>query len=191
MKRLLAVGATLVGLVALPAAAQAYPAPPTPITVSDPSPAVGQPVTIAATGLDGATTATKTVTSIPASIPDSAITIAGTASLTKPVVDGSVSFSFSASQDGVYNASITTDNGIDVPVQVITVGDPAVGGGAGAGSSSGSGSDMGVDNGASASSGGLAATGPSVGGLAALAGGLVVVGAGGAYLVKRGSRSRA
>lgn len=185
MKRTLAVGVSLVALLALPAAAQAYPAPPVTVGVSDPSPAVGDTVAVASDNLDGATSATLTVTSIPASIPDAAITIAGTASLTKPVTDGAVSFAFSASQDGIYNAKVTTDNGIDVPLQVITVGDPQIGG-TGSGSGSGSGS-----TGGSASTGGLANTGASVGGLAALAGGLLVVGAGGTYLVKRGSRSNA
>lgn len=185
MKRILAVGATLLALVALPAAAQAYPAPPVTVGVSDTSPAVGTTVTISADNLDGATSATLTVTSTPASIPDSAITIAGTQALTKPVSDGSVSFLFSASQDGIYNAKVTTDNGIDVPLQVITVGDPQIGG-TGSGSGSGSGS-----TGGSASTGGLANTGASVGGLAALAGGLLVVGAGGTYLVKRGARGNA
>lgn len=186
MKRILAVGATLLALVALPAAAQAYPAPPVTVGVSDTSPAVGTTVTISADNLDGATSATLTVTSTPASIPDSAITIAGTQALTKPVSDGSVSFLFSASQDGIYNAKITTDNGIDVPLQVITAGNPQIGGGTGGGSGSGSGSA-----GGSASTGGLANTGASVGGLAALAGGLLVVGAGGTYLVKRGARGNA
>jgi len=184
MKRTLAVGVSLVALLALPAAAQAYPAPPVTVAVSDPSPAVGDTVAVVSENLDGATSATLTVTSIPASIPDSAITIAGTASLTKPVTDGAASFSFSASQDGVYNAKVTTDNGIDVPLQIITVGDPQVGGTGSGSGSAGSGSSA-------SNNGGLANTGASVGGLAALAGGLLVVGAGGTYLVKRGSRARA
>ncbi|TGO05796.1 hypothetical protein [Serinibacter arcticus] len=186
MKRILAVGATLLALVALPAAAQAYPAPPVAAAVSDPSPAVGETISITADGLVGAETATLTVVSTPASIPDSAITIAGTAALTKDVVNESVTFAFSASQDGIYTATITTDNGLTIPAQVITVGNPQIGGGTGSGSGSGSGS-----TGGSASTGGLANTGASVGGLAALAGGLLVVGAGGTYLVKRGSRSNA
>lgn len=189
MKRILAVGATLLALVALPAAAQAYPAPPVAAAVSDPSPAVGETISVTADGLVGAETATLTVVSTPASIPSSAIAIAGTAALTKDVVNESVTFAFSASQDGIYTATITTDNGLTVPAQVITVGNPQVGG---TGSGSGSGSGSGAGAGSSASNnGGLANTGASVGGLAALAGGLLVVGAGGTYLVKRGSRARA
>ena len=184
MKRILAVGATLLALVALPAAAQAYPAPPVAAAVSDPSPTVGETISITADGRVGAETATLTVVSTPASIPSSAIAIAGTAALTKDVVNESVTFAFSASQDGIYTATITTDNGLTVPAQVITVGNPQVGGTGSGSGSAGSGSSA-------SNNGGLANTGASVGGLAALAGGLLVVGAGGTYLVKRGSRARA
>jgi len=189
MKRTLAVGVSLVALLALPAAAQAYPAPPVAVAVSDPAPEVGQPVTTSASGLELATTATLTVTSAETDIPDSAIQIAGTASLTKDVPGSTVDFTVTHSVDGTYTHQITTDYGHDIPAQVVVAGTPALGG---TGSGSGSGSGSGAGAGSSASNnGGLANTGASVGGLAALAGGLLVVGAGGTYLVKRGSRARA
>lgn len=193
MKRTLAVGVSLVALLALPAAAQAYPAPPVAAAVDNPAPAVGEPVTTSASGLELATTATLTVTSAETDIPDSAIQIAGTASLTKDVPGSTVDFTVTHSVDGTYTHKITTDYGHDIPAQVVVVGTPALGGtGSGGGSGSGSGAGAGSGSGASASNnGGLANTGASVGGLAALAGGLLVVGAGGTYLVKRNARGNA
>ncbi|GMA30377.1 hypothetical protein [Litorihabitans aurantiacus] len=187
MKRSLAVGAAAFALVALPAAAQAYPAPPANVAVSSTAPAVGEAVTTSASGLELATEATLTVTSAEENIPDSAIQIAGTASLTKPVPGSTVEFSTTHTVDGTYTHKITTDYGHDIPAQVLTVGNPGgAGGGTGGGTGGGAGSGTGGSTG-----GGLAETGASVAGLAGLATGLVAVGAGGTYLVRRGARGRA
>ncbi|PWD51927.1 peptidase [Serinibacter arcticus] len=194
MKRSFAVGAAVLALVALPTAAQAYPAPPVPVSVSSLNPAPGEPVTVTAGGLETATVATMTVTSEDPSVPDATITIAGTASLTKDVPGSTVEFSVTHTVEGVYTHQITTDAGHDLPAQVVTVGTPSSGSGSGSGAGAGSGSSSGTgsDAGAAASAGGLAETGVgSVGGLALLAGGLVVAGAGGTYLVRRGTRTRA
>lgn len=171
MKRAFALGAAVFAIALVPAAAQAYPAPPVPITVSDATPGVNEPVTVTITGLDSAQTATSTVTSA-ASIPDSAIEIAGVAALTKDVPGDSVTFTHRFSANGTYTVKVTTDNGIEIPAQVISVG-TATGGGSGSGGS--------ADGGA-----GLPETGSNgMVGMAALGGGLFLAGATGLYLVRR------
>lgn len=187
MKRALATVATAAALLLLPAAAQAYPAPTTVATVSNPSPAVGEPVTVTVGGLETASSATMTVTSSDPSIPNTAIAIAGTASYTKEVPGDSVSFTVTHSVDGVYTHQITTDAGHVIPAQVLTVGT----GGSGAGSEGTAGAGSGSTD-ASGATDGLAATGIGTAGeLALLAGGLVVLGVGGTLLVRRGTRARA
>lgn len=108
-------------------AAQAYPAPEITVTISDSSPGIGEPFVVSATDLGDATEATLTVTSQDESVPDSAIEIAGTQALTKPVVDESVSFTVTLSEAGVYDIVLTTDAGSSVS-QVVTVGAEAAGG---------------------------------------------------------------
>jgi len=112
------------------AAAQAtYPAPAITVTVSDASPGVGQPFTVTATDLGDATEATLTITSDD-SIPDSAIEIAGTQAMTKPVTDGTVSFEVTLNEPGTYTLTLTTDIG-STATQVVTVAAAADGGGGG------------------------------------------------------------
>ena len=60
MKRAFALGAAVFAIALVPAAAQAYPAPSVPITVSDATPAVNDPVTVTITGLESAQSATST-----------------------------------------------------------------------------------------------------------------------------------
>ena len=113
------------------AAAQAYPAPDLgSFTVSTTTPTVGVPFTVTATGLGEATEATLTITSTDDDIPDSAIEIAGTASVTKAVVDGEVVFTVTLNEPGEYTIVITTDTG-GIGTQVVTAVEAAAGGGGG------------------------------------------------------------
>ena len=169
MKRAFALGAAVFAIALVPAAAQAYPAPSVPITVSDATPAVNDPVTVTITGLESAQSATSTVTS-PTSIPDSAIEIAGVAALTKNVPGDSITFTHRFSTNGTYTIKVTTDNGLEIPSQVITVG-----------TSAGSGSGNSADG-----EGKLPDTGSNgMVGMAALGGGIFLAGATGLYLVRR------
>lgn len=175
MKRAFAIGAAAIALALVPAAAQAYPAPPAVITVNDPTPGVNTPVVFTISDLEGAETATATVTSWNPATPNSAIEIAGVAALTKDVVDESVTFTVRFATDGVYTTTITTDNGIEIPAQVITVG---------AGDSTGAGSGDSADGGSK-----LPDTGSNgMVGIAALGGGLLVAGGAGVYLVRRNNQ---
>lgn len=79
-----------------------YRAPNVVATVSDPTPAPGQPFTVTVQ-YRPSTAVSLTVTSSPASIPDSAITIAGTRSLTRTTdASGAVSFTVTLAQEGTY-----------------------------------------------------------------------------------------
>lgn len=113
------------------AAAQAYPAPAITFTASDATPTVGVPFTVTASDLGDATEATLTITS-DASIPDSAIEIAGTQALTKPVTDGTVSFTVTLNEPGAYTLTLTTDVG-STATQVLTAVAADAGGGGGGG----------------------------------------------------------
>lgn len=173
MKRAFALGAAVFAIALVPAAAQAYPAPPVTITVSDPTPGVNEPITVSITGLETAQTATNTTTSQDASIPDSAIEIAGVAALTKDVPGDSVTFTHRFAANGVYTVKVTTDNGLEIPAQMITVGTST---GGGSGDSADGGSKL-PDTG----SNGMV-------GMAALGGGLFLAGGVGLYLVRRNNQ---
>ncbi|MBD7917218.1 immunoglobulin domain-containing protein [Cellulomonas sp. Sa3CUA2] len=137
-------------------------------TASDTTPAVGQSFTITVQG-PGNTPVVLTITSNPASIPDSAISIAGTRSATKTTnAAGSAVFTVTLAQAGTYTAVVTDGvSGEVLSTQTFTV--AAATGGT-----------------ATASGSGLAVTGSSTLPIALGAGALVLVGAGGvAYASKR------
>lgn len=118
-------------LVAVPAAAMAYDAPGYTTTVNDPSITAGQSVTVTTTGADAGESLTLTVTSNPASISNSAITIAGTKAMTKTASDaGTASWTVTLAAAGTYTFAITDAAGALVGDEVVTVaaaaGDPAL-----------------------------------------------------------------
>jgi hypothetical protein len=170
IRRTALVSAAAATLVLAPTAAFAYDAPGFSSTVSDPTPAAGAPIVLSVDG-DPAIAGKEvvlTVTSNPASIPSSAIQIAGTASKTKVAnAQGFVDFTVTLSQPGTYSAVATVDGAavstFDLPV-------------AAAGSSAAK---------AASKDGALAATGFDGAGLAAGAGALVVAGAGAVLIAKR------
>lgn len=137
-------------------------------TVSDTTPAVGQSFTVTVDGPAGAQV-TLTITSNPASIPDSAITIAGTKSLTKTTnAQGTAVFTVTLSQAGTFTLVATdTVSGAVLSTQAVTV----------AGAAGGAGS--------------LSSTGSNALPIALGAGALVLVGAGGVVLARRRSADAA
>ena len=108
-------------------------------TVSDSTPAVGQSFTVTVQG-PGNTPVSLTVTSNPASIPDSAITIAGTRTATKTTnAAGTAVFTVTLSQGGSYTL-VAADgvSGAVLSTQTVSV---AAAGGTGAAALPTTGSD--------------------------------------------------
>lgn len=132
-------------------------------TVSDTTPAVGTPFTVTVKG-PGNASVTLTITSNPASLPDSVITIAGTKSLAKTTdASGTAVFTVTLSQGGTYTLVVTdTASGAVLSTQVVTA----------AGAST-------------ASAGALASTGSNVLPYALGGGALVLVGAGALVVARR------
>ncbi len=91
-------------------------------TVSDTTPAAGQAFTVTIKG-PANESVTLTITSNPASVPDSSITIAGTKSLTKVAnAAGAATFTFTLTQAGTYTIVATnTASGAVLSTQVVTV----------------------------------------------------------------------
>ena len=137
-------------------------------TVSDTTPAAGQSFTVTVVGPAGANV-TLTITSNPASIPDSAITIAGTKSLTKTTnSSGTAVFTVTLSQAGTFTLVATdTASGAVLSTQAVTVA------------------------GAAGSTGSLSSTGSNALPIALGAGALVLVGAGGVVMARRRSADAA
>ena len=136
-------------------------------TASDTTPAVGESFTITVTG-PASTPVVLTITSNPASLPDSAITIAGTRSLTKNTdAAGNAAFTVTLNQAGTYTAVVTDG----VSGEVLSTQTFGVAAGAG-GTAAASGSD-------------LAVTGSSTLPLALGAGALLIAGAGGVVYAKK------
>ncbi|KGM12175.1 hypothetical protein N869_02115, partial [Cellulomonas bogoriensis 69B4 = DSM 16987] len=105
-----------------PTAALAYSAPGYEVAVTSPAPAAGETFAVVASGFDEGESATLTVTSDPATIPDAAIQIAGTASLTKPVGDNGVAtFAVTLTEAGVYTLVVTDENGALVGQSTVVV----------------------------------------------------------------------
>ncbi|GAA2726597.1 peptidase [Cellulomonas aerilata] len=170
IRRTALVSAAAAALVLVPTAAMAYDAPGYTSSVSDATPATGAPISLAVNG-DPATagkTVLLTVTSTPASLPNSAIEIAGTATASKVAnASGDVKFSVTLSQPGTYSAVATVD-GAAVSTMDLNVASAASAASA-----------------ATASGKALAETGFDGAGLAAGAGALVVAGAGAVLIAKR------
>ena len=131
-------------------------------TVSDSTPAAGQSFTVTVHGPGGASV-TLTITSNPATLPDSSITIAGTKSLAKVTnASGDATFTVSLASAGTYTLVATdTASGAVLSTQAVTVAA------------------------ASASSSTLAYTGADPLPILLGAGGLLVLGAGGVAVAKR------
>jgi len=163
--RLALVSAAAAGLVLVPTTAMAYDAPGYGSSISDPGPRVGRALAFSINGNPkiGGKSVLLTVTSKPASLPNDAIEIAGTATTSKVAnANGDVTFSVTMTQPGAYDLVATVD-GAAVSTQSLAVA-PAS---------------------AAAASGALAATGFDGAGLAAGAGALVVAGAGAVLVAKR------
>lgn len=122
IRRLAAVPLAL-GIVLVPTAALAYGAPGVDATVSDSTPTAGEPFTFSVKGATPGGDVTLTVTTNPATIPDSAITIAGTKSLSKAAdASGAVSYTVTLSQAGTYTLTATdVSTGATLATQVVTV----------------------------------------------------------------------
>ena len=169
IRRTVATAVTAAALALAPTAAFAYGAEDytNTGTVSDTTPALGTPFTVTVQG-PANTPVTLTITTNPASIPDSAITIAGTRSLTKNTdASGAAAFSVTISQGGSYTAVVVDG----VSGEVLSTQTLAVDGAGGA---------------ASGGAGDLAVTGSNALPIALGAGALVLMGAGGvAYANKR------
>jgi hypothetical protein len=133
-------------------------------TVSDTTPDIGQQFTVTAAGPSN-TNVTLTITSA-ASIPDSAITIAGTKALTKATsATGAVSFPVTLNAAGTYTLVLTdTATGAVLSSQVVTVAAAAA---------------------AAAAASGLATTGSNFALFGFSAGALILLGSGAIVLARR------
>jgi hypothetical protein len=180
IRRSAIVSAAAATLVLVPTAAFAYDAPGFSSTVSDPTPAAGTPILLTVDG--DSDIANKevllTVTSTPASMPNSAIQIAGTATKTK-VADatGSVGVSVTLSESGTYTAVASVDG------ETVSTFELPVGAAAAAATTAAAATP--AAKAAAATGGALAATGFDGAGLATGAGALVVAGAGAVLVAKR------
>jgi hypothetical protein len=166
IRRSAIVSAAAATLVLVPTAAFAYDAPGFSSTVSDPTPAAGTPILLTVDGDSDIANeeVLLTVTSTPASMPNSAIQIAGTATASKVAnASGDVQFSVTLSQAGTYSAVATVD-GAAVSTMDLSVAAASK---------------------AAPSGKALAETGFDGAGLAAGAGALVVAGAGAVLIAKR------
>jgi hypothetical protein len=171
IRRTALVSAAAGTLVLIPTAAFAYDAPGFASTVSDPTPAAGTAIVLTVDG--DSDIANKevllTVTSTPASLPNSAIEIAGTATKVKVAdANGYVDFDVTLKEAGTYSAVATVDG-----ATVSTFELPVVTAAAASATK------------AATADGALAATGFDGAGLAAGAGALVVAGAGAVLIAKR------
>lgn len=164
--------AATIALVALPTAALAYDAPGFDTTTTDPTPALGEPITLSTSGAEPGEQVTATVTTDPASISNDAITIAGTKSMTKAAdANGVVAFSVTLNAAGTFTVRITDASGALLGDEVLQVAAPA----------GAAGTNTGVQ---------LSDTGFDAAGLAAGAAALVVAGAGAVVVARRRMATR-
>ncbi|MFS0703567.1 peptidase [Cellulomonas sp. 179-A 9B4 NHS] len=152
------------------AAAQAYVAPGTDFEVSDSTPAPGESFQVVFEGATVGEDYTLTITSNPASIPSSDIQIAGTASLTKTATSNTVAFTVTLRSAGSFRLAVTDESGALVADSTVTVRAAAAAGGA---------------SGSAGSSGALAVTGADPLALGLGAAGVIALGAGAVYVVRR------
>jgi LPXTG-motif cell wall-anchored protein len=170
-------------------AGEGYPNGPVPedVVVSETTPEEGEPVEVIVAAGEESPEATLTVTSDPASIPDSAIQIAGTQSSTKATTAGAATFNVTLFEEGRYALTGYDANGEVVGETMLVVGDAAPGGGAGGtggdtDAGAGAGSD---DSDAFGSTGGLGDTGTAAGTALIGGAGVVLLLGGGALLYSR------
>lgn len=168
IRRTALASAAAVALVLAPTAAWAYDAPGYTSGVTDATPAAGAPIVVAVDGdpAIAGRTVLLTVTSTPASLPNSAIQIAGTATASRVAdAQGAVRFTVVLSEPGSYSAVATVDGAavstMDLAVTPATTTTVAAAGGS------------------------LARTGLDGAGLATGAGVLVVAGAGAVLVARR------
>ena len=122
IRRTILSAAAAIALVAMPTAAMAYDAPGYNTTVSDPTPAIGQAITVTTTGAVAGETLTCTITSNPATISNDAITIAGTKALAKVAnASGTVTCTITLTAAGTYTLAVTNAAGALVGDEVVTV----------------------------------------------------------------------
>ncbi len=161
IRRTVFIAAAAAALAIVPTAAFGYGATDYTTTVSVPAPTVGQSFTFTVHGPAGAQV-TLTITSNPASIADSAITIAGTKSLIKTTnASGVATFTVTLATAGTY-ALVATDTASGAAISTQSVTTAAAG-----------------------SSATLAMTGADPLPMLLSAGGLFVLGAGGVVVAKR------
>ena len=173
---LVAAAAALALILAPSAAMAAYNAPGFSATVSNPSPATGQPFNVVLSGAKANEAITLTITSDPASISSDSIQIAGTKSLTKTAnASGVATFAVTLTAGGTYTLALTNASGAVLSTQTVTAHAAGAGGASGvvAGGASGAGS------GGQLSRTGFEGTGIAVGG------GLLVLAGAGAMVVAR------
>jgi hypothetical protein len=139
MKKLLtAVGIAAVIILGGSSAANAtYPDPGDNVEVSNPAPAVGQPITITATGLGDLPTVVFSVNAPGATLASIVVASTGGSSVTKPVVDGTASAQFTATTPGDYTILVSDLEGNVVGSVGVTVAAAGAGSGDGAGDGSG------------------------------------------------------
>lgn len=175
------VSAAAAALVLAPTAAMAYDAPGFQSQLSDTTPATGTPFSFDIAGNEdiAGETVVLTVTTNPASIPNSAIQIAGTKSASKVAnANGDVKFSVTLTEAGTYNAVATVGD--------VTIATQDFGVAAAASATSNSASSNAASSGKAVASGkALAETGFDGAGLATGAGALVLAGAGAVMIAKR------
>src|SRR5665648_787398 len=122
IRRTILSAAAAIALVAMPMAAMAYDAPGYNTTVSDPTPDIGQAITVTTTGAAAGETLTLTITSNPATISNDAITIAGTKALAKVAnASGTVTCTVTLTAAGTYTLAVTNAAGALVGDEVVTV----------------------------------------------------------------------
>jgi LPXTG-motif cell wall-anchored protein len=99
-------------------AAAEYAADEYDVAVTDTTPEVGEPFTVTVEGPEGNPEITLTISS-PA-VPDGAIEIAGTQSLTKATVDGEATFTVTLEEEATYTLVATDADGTVLSTQTIT-----------------------------------------------------------------------
>ena len=123
-RQILTIAATAAALALAPAAAHAAPASETSertsVLLAGPT-AEGNAVVYAVNGPVENEYITVNVVSTSEELPESAISIAGTASLKKPTADGSASFEVTMEQGGTYTLVATAADGALLDSQVVTV----------------------------------------------------------------------
>ncbi len=101
----------------------AYNAPGFSSSVSDPSPALGQPFNVALSGATPGEAITLTVTTDPASISSASIEIAGTKAFTRVAdANGAVAFAVTLTAGGTYTLTMTNPSGAVLSTQTVAAG---------------------------------------------------------------------